>query len=100
MVFGTCGHYRLYVFISKCLGGALRGTMLKEQFLESRMEVCVGGGGEERQFSEHSPLVNCIGTARALWWKLDLSCSTLAHQREEPQIKVCRPMLLILVSRR
>lgn len=48
MVFGTCGHYRLYIFISKCLGGALRGTMLKEQFLESRMEVWgwgVGGWG-------------------------------------------------------
>lgn len=37
--FGTCGYYCLYIFISKCLGDSLGGTVLKEKLLESGMEV-------------------------------------------------------------
>lgn len=38
-VFGTCGYYCLYIFISKCLGDSLGGTVLKEKLPESGMEV-------------------------------------------------------------
>lgn len=33
-MFGICGYYRLYVFINKCLGDSLWGTLLEENLLE------------------------------------------------------------------
>lgn len=90
-MFGICGYYRLYVFINKCLGDTLG------HFVGREAPVRPGGRTRDRgQCSEHSSLVNYLGTARDLWMEIRFE---LLHTcpPQSTASKVSRPMLFLVL---